>query len=211
MIFGLEFPILNKFEKHDLVIKLCKEGKTYSEIAHIAHVSLRDIKPILKEYERKKRLGNNKRKENTHEPTTKKLSKSSQAFVLYQEGKKTDEVKVLLDIPFKFAMLYWRQYLKSIRLYEAYEFYKYHNSDIPTLLSINTFLKRNDIYGKDILNVLRTAKDVANLNQIHSNLKAEIEKLKQTKNNYSLNQNTNHQPFLPLGLPAHYYRYYYNY
>jgi len=201
-----EIP-LNKFEKRDLIIKLHKEGKTYRDICRIAHVSPRDIKPIAKEYERKKRLGNNKRKENTHEPTTKKLSKSSQAFVLYQEGKKIDEVKVLLDMSFKFALKYWAQYLKSIRLYEAYEFYKEHSYDIPRLLSINNFLERNDIYGKDIVNVLSTANDVINLNQTIINLKAEIERLKQTKNNYSLNQNTNSRPLLPLGLPEHYYRY----
>ena len=69
-------------------------------------------------------------------------------------------------------------------------FIKEHSYDIPTLLSINNFLERNDIYGKDIVNVLRKANNIINLNQINSNLKAEIEKLKQTKNNYSLNQNT---------------------
>ena len=203
----MEFSIpLNKFEKRDLVLRLLKEGKTYREICSIAHVSPCDIKPIEKEYYRKKRLGNNKRKENTHEPTTKKLSKSSQAFVLYQEGKKTDEVKVLLDIPFKFAMLYWRQYLKSIKLYEAYEFYKDHSYDIPTFLSINNFMKRNNMYGKEILNVLRTANDIINLNNVHSNLKSEIEKLKQMKNNYTLNRNTNYQQPVPLGpLPRYYY------
>ena len=93
-------------------------------------------------------------------------------------------------------------------MYECYEFYQEHSYDIPTFLSINTFLKRNNIYGKDIVNVLRTANDVINLNQTIINLKAEIEKLKQMKNNYSLNQNTNnYQPLLPLGLPKHYYRY----
>jgi len=40
-----------------------KEGKTYRDICRIAHVSPRDIKPIAKEYERKKRLETNKRKE----------------------------------------------------------------------------------------------------------------------------------------------------
>ena len=101
-------------------------------------------------------------------------------------------------------MIYWGQYLKTIRLYEAYEFYQEHSNDIPALLSINTFLGRNDINGKDIVNVLRTAKDVANLNQTLSNLKTEIDKLKQMKNNYTLNQNTNNQ-ILPLGLPKYYY------
>ena len=67
-------------------------------------------------------------------------------------------------------------------------------------------MKRNNIDGKDIVNVLRTANDVINLNQKLLNLKAEIEKLKQIKNNYSLNQNTmrNHQ-LPPLGpLPRYY-------
>ena len=49
---------------------------------------------------------------------------------------------------------------------------------------------RNNIPIKDMENVLRTAYDIINLNQIIANLKTEIEKLKQTKNNYSLNQNT---------------------
>ena len=147
---------LNKFEKYALVIKLLKEGKTYREICHIAHIAPRDIKSISKKYEQQKRLENNKRKGNTQELTTKKLSKSSQAFILYQEGKKISDVKILLDIPFKQAMIFWVQYLKSIRMYECYEFYKEHSYDIPTLLSINNFLERNDIYGKDIVNVLRT-------------------------------------------------------
>ena len=199
-----EIP-LNKFEKRDLILKLLKEGKIYREICRIAHVSPRDIKPIAKEHERKKRLETNKMKENKNQ--TKKPSISSQAFILFKEGKQIDEVKVLLDIPFKLASRCWEQYLESIRMFEAFEFYQENSYDMPTFLRINTFLKLNNVYGTDIVNVLRIAKDVINLNQIHSNLKIEIEKLKQTKNNYSLNQNTNYKPLLPLGLPRHYYRY----
>ena len=196
--------LLNKFEKRELILRLLKEGKTYREICHIAHVSPREIKPIAKEYERKKRLETNKRKEKKNQ--TKKPSISSQAFILFKEGKQIDEVKVLLDIPFKLAVRYWRQYLKSIGMFEAFEFYQENTYDIPTFLSINNFLKRNNISGNNIANVLREANNVNNLNQTFSNLKAEIEKLKQTKNNYSLNQNTNYLPqLLPLGLPKYYY------
>ena len=189
-----EIP-LNKFEKRDLILRLLKEGKIYREICHIAHVSPRDIKPIAKEYDRKKRLETNKRKEKKNQ--IKKPSISSQAFILFKEGKQIDEVKVLLDIPFKFAIKYWVQYLKSIRMEDCYEFYKEHSYDIPTLLSINNFLERNDIYGKDIVNVLRTANDVINLNQTIINLNSEIEKLKQTKYNYSSNQNNMRNHYLP--------------
>ena len=54
---------------------------------------------------------------------------------------------------------------------ECYEFYQEHRYDIPTFLTIDNFLKRNNIYGKDIVNVLRAANDIINLNQTNSNLK----------------------------------------
>ena len=89
---------------------------------------------------------------------------------------------------------------------ECYEFYQDYRYDIPTLLSITNFIKRNNVDEKDIVTVLRTANDVVNLNQTYSNRKAEIEKLKQTRNNYSLNQNTMRSYQLPpLGpLPGYY-------
>ena len=191
-----EIP-LNKFEKRDLVIKLHNEGKTYRDICSIAHVSPRDIKQIVKKYELN--LENSKRrKENNQEPTTKKLSLSSQAFTLFKEGKKLDEVKVLLNIPFKISQRYWKQYLNSIGMYECFEFYEVWQYDLPSLLSISSFMKRNNVSGTDILNVFREAKDVLNL-------RAEVERLKQIKNNYALNQNTNRQQLLPLGLPKYCY------
>ena len=52
-------------------------------------------------------------------------------------------------------------------MFEAFEFYQENSYDIPTLLSINNFMKRNNVYGKDIVNVLRTANDV---NNFESNL-----------------------------------------
>ena len=89
---------------------------------------------------------------------------------------------------------------------ECYDFFQMCQYNIPTLLSINNFIKRNNIQGKDIVNVLRKANEVINLNQTILNLKGEIEKLKQTKNNFSLNQNTmkNLQPVLLGPLPRYY-------
>ena len=89
---------------------------------------------------------------------------------------------------------------------ECYDFFQMSQYNIPTLLSINNFIKKNNIQGKDIVNVLRTVTDVNNLNKTYHNHKNEIEKLNQTKNNYSLNQNTtNYQQPVPLGpLPRYY-------
>jgi uncharacterized protein YerC len=199
----LSESLLNKFEKHALVIRLLKEGKTYREICHIAHIAPRDINSISKKYEQQKRLENNKRKENNQQSTQpKKPPICTQAFKLFSDGKKLTDVAIDLEIPARKALELWSQFLKLERMEDCYEFYQEYSYDIPRFLSIATFMKRNNISGNDVVNVLREANDVINLNQIISNLKAEINRLKQTKNNYSLNQNM--QP-VPLGpLPRYY-------
>ena len=73
-------------------------------------------------------------------------------------------------------------------------FFKSINIDIPTLLSINNFIKRNNVYGPNIVNVLRTANDVNNLKQIYSNIKNEVEKLRLIKNNLQYSPNNYHYP-----------------
>lgn len=55
------------------------------------------------------------------------------------------------------------------------------------------------------VNVFRRANDVINSHKIISNLKAEIDKLKQTKNYYSLNQNNKTNHYLPPLGPLHRY------
>ena len=88
------------------------------------------------------------------------------------------------------------------KLYNIYIENEYHLDD---LFRIYYFMLRNEIPIKNCEDVLRTTNDVINLNQMISNLKGEIEKLNQTKNNYSLNQKTNYQQPVPLGpLPRYY-------
>ena len=199
-----EIP-LNKFEKRDLILRLLKEGKTYRDICRIAHVSPRDIKPIAKEYERKKRLETNIRKEKKNQ--TKKPSISSQAFILLKEWKQIDEVKVLLDIPYKLAIGYWRAYLKSIRMFESFEFYMEHSYDIPTFLSIDNYMKQNNVFGKDILKVLKTSTDINTLNKTYYNLKSEVKNL-ELKRMYLLYSPTSSYSLQPLPLNKPNYNYY---
>ncbi len=144
----MEFPIpLNKFEKEKKVIEFHNEGLTLKEISKIVHMSFRDISRIIKEYERKKILESKKRENN---PTNqiKKLSKSSQAFKLFSEGRKPTQVAIMLDIPFEKAKKFWSQFLNLERMPECYEFYQTYRYEIPTLLSISNFIKRNDIIWK---------------------------------------------------------------
>ena len=205
MIFRLEFPILNKFEKEEKVIELHKAGKTLKEVAPIVHMSFRDISKIIKAYEKKVKLQQAK-KENNQQPTIKKLSLSSRAFKLFSKGKTPTQTLIELNSSPEKVDRLWSQFLKSERMEDCYDFFQMCQYDLPTLLSINNFMKRNNIDGKNILNILRQTKTIRNLqlNQVH--LQNEIIKLQQTKNNISLNQNImRHPPLVPLGpLPRYY-------
>src|SRR5215217_7782249 len=145
----------------------------------MAHISPRDIKLIIKKYEQQKRLET--KKEETNNQKTKKLSLSSQAFTLFKGGKELTEVAIILDIPSRKVSKFWRQFLKLEKKFDCYEFYEVCQYDLPSLLIINNFMKRNNVSGKDILYVLRTANDILNLNQIYSNLKTEIKYLEQKR------------------------------
>ena len=196
---------LNNYEKEKRVIELHLSGKTIREIAKEVHMSFTPISKIIKIYERKKEL-QAKRDESNQSSQIKKPSLSCRAFKLFINGKKPTEVVIELDIPPEKVEKLWSQFLKSERMEECYDFFQMCQYDIPTILSINNFIKKNNIPGKDIANVLRKANGVINLNQTILNLKGEIERLKQMKNNYTLNQNTmkNLQP-VPLGpLPRYY-------
>ena len=91
----------------------------------------------------------------------------------------------------------------------AFEFYQENSYDMPTFLRINNFLKINNVYGTDIVNVLRTANDIINLNKTYSNLKIEINNLEQKRMKllYYSHPGYSLQP-LPLNKPNYnYYRY----
>jgi hypothetical protein len=186
--------LLNKFEKEKRVIELHNQGKTIRQIAQELHMAFRDIGRKIKEYEKQQAAVALKEKAKNDSPhINKNISKYSQAFKLFRDGKKLIDVTIDLEIPAKKAVKLWVLYLKLIRMQEAYEFYQVFPYEIPTLLSINNFIKENNINIHNIATVLRHAKDILGLQLRISILKHEIEELKQTKNGYSL------RPLQPRG------------
>ena len=178
-----EIP-LNKFEKRELILRLWDEGKTYREICHIAHVSPRDIKPLIKENERKKKLGNSKRKGNTQELTTKKLSKCSQAYGLFLNGKPPVQVAMDLNLDFQKVRKYWLEYLRLNKMKKLYNIYIDNEYHLDYLLHIYFFMLRNEIPKTDCEIVLQNAGTVITLNNSISNLKSECEIWQRIKNNH---------------------------
>jgi transposase len=172
----LEFTnSLNQREKQELIIKLRKDGKTYREIAHIARVSLRDIKLTLRKYERKLQT---KKGEENNQKTTKKFSKRIQAYDLFRNGKTPIQICIDLRLDFHRVRKYWTEFLRLNNMKKLYNIYTENEYHLDYLFKIDYFLLRNNIPIKDMKNVLGIAYDTAKLYQTHSNLKAEIEELK---------------------------------
>jgi hypothetical protein len=176
---------LNKFEKRALILRLLKEGKTYREICHIAHVSPRDIKAIAKEYERKKRLETKKGEQKSRaNQNIKKLSKSSQAYDLFRNGKKAVEVAIDLDLDFQKVRKYWLEYLRLNRMKKLYNIYIENEYHLDYLLHIYFFMLRNKIPKKGCETVLLNADTVIQLNNSISNLKLDCETWQRVKYNH---------------------------
>ncbi len=198
----MKFTILNKFEKEQKVIELhSKEGKTLKEIAKIVKMSFRDISKIIKAYERKITL-QAKRKENNQNGQIKKPLISTQAFKLFRDGEKLTHVAIELEIPAKRALRLWSQFLRLERMYECYEFYQVFQSQIPDILAISSFIRENNVDTRNISRILKEATDVYHLQSYRAEIKNEIERLKQTKNGYSV------RPLHPLGPLPRYYNFY---
>ena len=197
---------LNKFEKEKRVIQLYKDGKTIRDIAKEVHMSFRDISNLIKSYEKKQaKVALKEKPEGDSSTIKKKPSKSSQAFKLFHEGKKLTDVAVDLEIPAKRALRLWYQFLKLERMYQAYEFYKDYEYDIPRFLTILSFINNNHVNIHNIADILKEAKNILTLRLQPSIIKYEIAELKQIKNSYLLNQHTMKNPFPPLGpLPRYY-------
>ena len=193
----MEFPILNKFEKEQKVIELHKQGKTYKEISIQAHKNFRDIKKIIKAYERKKEL-QAKREENNQSSQIKKPLISTQAFKLFRDGKKLTDVAIDLEIPARKALKLWFQFLRLERMYECYEFYQVFQSQIPELLAIGTFIRENNVDTRNISRILKEATDVYHLQSYRMEIKNEIERFKQNKNNQQYSKNNLYYALKPL-------------
>ena len=186
-----------------MVIELHKQGKTIRQIAPEVHMAFRDISKIIKAYDKK--ISFEPKKENNQSNKIKRCSKNSRAYDLFSNGKTPVQVAIDLQLDYEKVRKYWTEFLRLNNMKKLYNIYIENEYHLDSLFRIYYFMLRNNISIKGIESILRAAHDVINLNKIISNLRADIEKLKQTKNNYLLHQNTNYQQPVPLGpLPRYY-------
>ncbi len=116
---------LTRQEKEKLVLDLYyKEGMTYTEIAKEARISLRDIGPILKK-----------------SGSEQSMSNSSQAYLLFSEGKTPLQVAIKLGLKEPEVHEFYKQYWKLQQLYSLYQVHEHVKEDIWTFVELYRLMR----------------------------------------------------------------------
>ena len=130
---------LTRKEKEKLVIDLYKRGLTYAQIAKEAHVSLRDIAPIL-----------NKTGE------YRSLSNSSQAYKMFEEGSSPIQVAIALNLRANQVSEYYREWWNLNGLYQLNQMYEELGNDIWSISELNRRTKAEGLTPQQVSRILKT-------------------------------------------------------
>jgi transposase len=132
----------NRKEKEQLIVDLYNNGSSYREIAKEARVSLRDIKGILD-----KANG------------VQSLSKSSQAYRMFSEGKSPTEVAIALDMRETEVTQLYNESWTLKQLYDLNSIYLETNGDLGTFVKLFKLSKAAGLNAKDVIKLLLITKN----------------------------------------------------
>jgi hypothetical protein len=137
--------VLTREEREELVLDLYfKENKTYHEIAKIARISPRDIKPIIDK-------AINEKERTQHKST------AVQAYELFYKGKTLLEVTIDLNLGQAQATAYHAEYLKLVGLGDITRIYLEFQGDIPYFVKLCKEAKAAKMGVPQVINLLRMA------------------------------------------------------
>jgi chromosome segregation ATPase len=154
--------ILTRHEKEKLILDLFNQEKTYKQIAKIARVSVRDIKPVLEkaEKEREKEL----------------------AYRLFSEGKTPLDVKIELNLEVPEVTRYYREYWKLRDLYSLNMVYEEIGDDIIHLLEVHKKIREAGMDVDQAVTLIKNANnDLPTLEERYQRLKRGVDSLESRK------------------------------
>jgi|SRR5215207_2528355 len=155
--------VITRQEKEKLILDLYNQGKTYKQIAEIARVSPRDIKPVLEkaEKEREKELGISTQEGNNgstgNQNQTQKTSTFSQAYRLFSEGKNLLDVAIELNLREPQVTRHYREYCKLRGLYKLNLVYEEIKDGITDFLKLHRLSKTEGMSTEHVVNLLKIA------------------------------------------------------
>jgi len=125
----------SNIERERKVIELYKEGKTTREIAKIAKMSFRDIGFILKKAGLSHGIINTEDDDKNKNKSS--SEKATQAYKLFNEGKKPVQVAIELGLREKQVNKFFREFWKLKRLNELYQLYPEIEHCLPSFLKLH--------------------------------------------------------------------------
>ena len=149
--------MLTRTEKEQRVIELYQQGKTIREIAQDVHMSFGDIGSIIR-----KATGPEEDNNNIIPLTT--LSKDSQAFALFSEGKKPTEVAIKLGLEANVVDKLYQQFWRLQGLYQLNLVYKEIRRYLPSFLKLFKLMKQQKMMSEHhVVDALRFGKELPHL------------------------------------------------
>jgi hypothetical protein len=173
--------MLSRTEKEKRVIELYQQGKTIREISREVHMSFAGIGSITKKVRGLQDDNDGKSKEQDKAPTA--LSKDTQAFALFSEGKKPVEVVIKLDLGADVVHRLYPQFWKLEGLYQLNQVYKEIRRYLPSFLKLFRLRKQQRIMSEqDVVEALKFGKELPQLKDQFHLLIEEIDSLEYRRN-----------------------------
>jgi hypothetical protein len=140
--------VLNRRDKEQLVVKLNQEGKSFREIASVAHLSFSDIGAVIRKIDGKD--------DGIEMKDLKNKSKDTQALYLFSIGKTPLEVTIELDLTTNVVHDIQEEFWALNDLHELAFVYNKIRTFLPSFLKLFHCLKNYKMLSeKHISDVLR--------------------------------------------------------
>ena len=144
---------------------LYENGNSYREIAKEARVSLRDIKGIL-----------------DRANGVQSLSKASQAYQMFSEGKSPMEVAIALDLREPEVTQLFKESWTLKQIYDLNSIYLETKGNLGLFVKLFTLSQEAGINAEHVVRILRLAEDdLSRLEGKYYNLKSQVKLLEETK------------------------------
>jgi hypothetical protein len=141
----------NRQEKEKLVLELYREGKNYRQIAKIARISVKDIKPILQKYG-----ADSASRYALNDYRVEDIPISSKAYKLFSEGKSPLQVSIELNLRAPEVKTFYKEYWELRRMHILAKTYEeIGDKGISNLLQLHRSCKVQHISNEQVIEYLR--------------------------------------------------------
>lgn len=175
--------MLSRVEKEQRVIELYKQGRSIREIAQEVHMSFAGIGSIIRKFTGLQGDDDGKSKEQQDKAPTTLLSKDSQAFALFSDGKKPIQVAIKLDLKADVVDKLYQQFWRLEGLYQLNLVYKEIRRYLPSFLTLFRIMKQQRMMTEqDVVDALKFGKELQHLKDQFQILVEEINSLEDKRN-----------------------------